>query len=286
MTLTINIVGAGKVGKTIGRLMVQHNVATIGGIYTRTQQSAKQALAFIGAGTYYPTLDNMPYADVTFITTPDDHIAATLAALNHNNIKSGNIFVHCSGVLTAEILTAVKAHGGLVASMHPMRSFALPATAVANFSGTYCAMEGDAPALKIIAPLFTALGAIVYQIAQEKKTLYHAAGVFASNYLVTLADQATQCLYETGVDKDMAFKIIISLMQGTLVNLEKTLSTQEALTGPLQRGDRLTIKNHLAVLTDNNTKLLYAALGKATLDLTAHDSAIKKELEFTLSPTS
>ena len=46
-----------------------------------------------------------------------------------------------------------------VASVHPLKSFADPATAVANFAGTWCVMEGMPAALAVLQPAFEQIGA-------------------------------------------------------------------------------------------------------------------------------
>jgi predicted short-subunit dehydrogenase-like oxidoreductase (DUF2520 family) len=149
-----------------------------------------------------------------------------------------------------------------------MRSFAKPEVSILQYEGTFCALEGDENSLTVISALFESIGSITYTINKEKKTSYHAAGVFASNYLVTLSKQASLCLKEAGVEDEMAMKIVTSLMKGTVNNLERTLSPEQSLTGPIQRGDISTIKNHMSALSNNTEQsVLYSLLGKATLNV-------------------
>lgn len=284
MTLIVNIIGAGKLGKTIGRLLVKSDLAKIAGVHNRSLESAREAIEFIGDGEYFPDIRLLPPADITFITTPDDHICETSVEIcRSGNIKPGSIFIHCSGVLTSDVMAAVKVKDALVVSCHPMKSFSDPSLSVESYPGTYCAMEGDAEALRIIEPIFQSIGSITYKIAKERKSLYHAAGVFASNYLVTLSQEAVNCLIEAGVEKKMALDIIISLMKGTISNIEKSMSPSAALTGPIKRGDTSTIKTHLSAFSDCKQRFLYSALGKATIPLTTHDLATKARLETDLT---
>ena len=284
MTFVVNIIGAGKLGQTLGRLVVKHNLAKIAGIHNRSQHSAMAAIQFIGDGEYCPEIKGLPPADITFITTPDDHLAETsLQIARSGHIKPGSIFIHCSGILTSEVISAVKLKDALVMSIHPMRSFANPALSVENFPGTYCATEGDRDALKIIEPFFESIGSINFQIMKDKKPLYHAAGVFASNYLVTLTQEAINCLIAANVEKKMALQMMIHLMKGTLSNLEKSMSPLEALTGPIERGDLATIKKHLSSLPSDKQRLLYSVMGKATIELTSHDVTTKQKLDTVLS---
>lgn len=278
MTLLVNIIGAGHLGKTIGHLLVKHQLVNIGAICNRTKRTTTNAIKFIGQGKYCPMISELPPADITFITTPDDLISATCEELSRNPfIKMGSVVLHCSGSLSSDALISIKAKGCYVASAHPMRSFAKPELSVAQYSGTYCAVEGDKEALAPVCFLFNAIGSTTYEIDRMKKSSYHAAGVFASNYLVTLAQQALSCMKDAGVENEMAMHVITNIMRGTVSNLEKTLSPEQSLTGPIKRGDIATIMNHMASLTDMEQKHLYAALGKATLHLTDHSTAKKEE---------
>lgn len=283
MTVLINFIGAGHLGKTLGHLLLKSKLVTIGGICTRSSLSTQSAIQFIGGGHYCSSISNLLAADITFITTNDDSIQDVCEELAHNPyLKSGSIILHCSGSLTSDILHSVSKRGCFVASIHPMRSFAEPELSIQHYQGTYCAMEGDGHAITVLDSLFKNIGSITYSIDKTKKSLYHAAGVFSSNYLITLAQQALDCLYESGVETEIAIPLICSLMKGSIKNLEKTLSPKQALTGPIQRGDVLTIKKHLEALPHEDRKNLYSSLGKATLILTAHQQEVKEAIELAL----
>ncbi|KTD46620.1 Rossmann-like domain protein [Legionella rubrilucens] len=263
----INIIGAGRVGQTLAWLLSREQGIKIGFVCNQTETSARAALQFIGQGKWCPAIEELPPADITFITTPDSCIATACAALSQSDLKPGSIVVHCSGALTSDALDAVRVNGCYTASIHPLRSFAQPALSVQEFGGTYCAVEGDLPAVERLTEPLQALGAIVFAIDKTKKPLYHAAGVFASNYLVTLFSQALSCLKDAGINETVAVGAVLNLMQGTLANLEHTQSPRSSLTGPITRADTGTISNHLLALTDVSHRL-YSVLGQATLPLT------------------
>ncbi len=277
MSLNINIIGTGNVGKTIGRLIVTHHAGTIRGIFNRTSSHSTHGIQFIGNGTMCQDIASLPPADITLITTPDNAISeACLTLCQNQNIKPGCIIIHCSGSLTSDVLLPLKRIGCSIASIHPMHSFAKPELSIKQYAGTFCAVEGDKEATDVITDLFKSIGSITYFIHKDKKQLYHAAGVFACNYLVTLSQQSLSCLQDAGVEKEMAMQIIINLMKSTVFNLEKTMSPEKSLTGPIQRGDDATIQQHLKSLDSPTQKALYALLGQETLGLTKHDD---KKLE-------
>ena len=284
MGLTVNIIGSGNLGKTIGRLFVKNKLATINGIYNRNIKNSMDAIQFIGEGSAYKNIVDLPHADITFIATPDDAIAEACLTLSQNtNLKKWSIIAHCSGVQTSDILSPLKENGRYTASIHPMHSFANPEVSIESFVNTYCAVEGDAEATKTLTRLFDSMGAITYPISKDKKSIYHASGIFASNYLVTLFHQAVTCLKTAGVEGKTSMEAILHLMKGTLSNLEKTMSAEKSLTGPIQRGDTKTLIDHLNALDKPIQKQLYALLGKSTLELTQHDAVRIDELHRALS---
>lgn len=288
MNLTLNIIGAGKLGKTLGYLLAQNTTITLSGVCNTTLASSQEAVNILGSGKAYPSIQALPPADLTLIATPDSLIEKVANELSQQtNLAPQSIVFHCSGALSSEILSSLRLFGCAIASVHPMKSFVNTALANQNLAGIYCALEGDTSALAILSPLFTSLGAIPFAISNQAKGLYHAAAVFASNYLVTLGHQASLCLQGAGVTPELVMPIILHLMQSSLNNLKQTLSFNQALTGPLQRGDLSTLQKNLQALTNKEQQQLYALLGKATLPLTTlDDDQYEKILQFLSSALS
>ncbi len=279
----IHIIGAGRVGKTLAKLFNINQIAAIGGIVNTSLENALEAVRFIGKGTAYETVETLPGADIYFITTYDDAIQTTCEQLAKNTALKNAIVVHCSGLLSSEVLSSVKPLGCVTASIHPIKSFARPAESVNSFAGTYCAIEGDQQAVTALTPLFEAIGGKIFQVKKENKSLYHAACVMANNYLVTLHHQALQCFQTSAIEGTIAKELVSTLMMNSLTNLKK-LNHHEALTGPLQRGDTQTIKLHLDSLA--HLPLIresYLQLGLATLPLTRHTEEKLAELQETLT---
>ena len=265
----INIIGAGRLGKTIARLITVHQAGTIQGVYNTTLESTKKAVQFIGQGKPFLSIESLPPVDMTIISTPDDQIAPCCKKLSlSNNLKKKSIIIHCSGSLSSEILFSVVKNGCFTASAHPMRSFAVPESAFLNYNGTYCALEGHRKIIPLLDNIFSIIGSITFLINSEKKAIYHTGNVFASNYLITTASAAFRCLKKAGIEDILAFKMIIKLMKSTLNNLETTLSFEKALTGPLKRGDVNTILKHLnALLHEKELTALYKALALLTIEI-------------------
>jgi predicted short-subunit dehydrogenase-like oxidoreductase (DUF2520 family) len=268
MAATMNIVGAGHVGRTLGRLFTAHGVFAVQDVLTRSQASALDAVAFIGAGRALAQVSELRPARVWMLAVGDDQIAPTCAALAARGLLQGATVFHCSGARASGELQAARSAGAQVASIHPVRSFADPASVAADFEGTWCGVEGDADALALLSPAFEAIGARLVAIDAAAKTVYHAASVFASNYLVTVLDAALRAYAAAGVPPEVARELARPLASETLANVFR-LGAPAALSGPVARGDMATVARQQAALQgwDKSTARLYAALVEATTAL-------------------
>lgn len=278
---SINIVGCGKLSKTIAKLLLAQQLIDLKGVVNSTYESAKKAICYLGSGDAYQHISELPSADIYLITTPDSLIKQTALHLQETKKNHASaIIAHCSGSLSSDELLIANTGTSHVASIHPIKSFAEPDEAIRTFSGTYCAIEGDKYACAVLKRLFEKIGAHVFSINKYDKKIYHAGSVIANNYLVTLHHHATQCYIQAGIEERTAISIASMLMTDSLNNL-KQLTHQQALTGPIQRGDIAIIEQHLSAFNQaNSTKLkdLYTTLGLNTVELTSHADDIKKAL--------
>jgi predicted short-subunit dehydrogenase-like oxidoreductase (DUF2520 family) len=266
MTVTLNIVGAGHVGRVLGRLLA--GSVQVQDVLTRSNASAQAAVQFIGAGRALADATALRRADVWMLAVGDDQIAPACAQLAACGLLQGAIVFHCSGAKASTELQAARDAGASVASVHPVRSFADPAAVAQDFAGTFCGVEGDAAALAQLAPLLTAIGARTVVIDAAAKTVYHAAAVFASNYLVTVVDAALRAYQAAGIPADVARELARPLATETLANVFR-LGPEAALSGPIARGDMQTVarQQHAVDGWDAPTGALYAALVDATTAL-------------------
>lgn len=233
---TINLIGGGRVGKTLGRLLAREGSCQVQDLLTRSTASAEQALAFIGAGRAVSPMPDLRPADLWLLAVPDGQIAPVAAALAAcDNLPPATVF-HASGALCADVLKPLQDKGWRVASAHCLLSFASPPLALQQFAGTPCALEGDVQALAELRPLFTRLGAQCFDVLAQDKLLYHAGAVFATNFLPVLQDLAEQLWQHSGMPLPLAQHLRASLLQNAVNNIA-TLGPQAALTGPAARGD-------------------------------------------------
>ncbi len=239
---TLNLIGAGRVGQTLGHLFHAAGVYRVQSVLTRNQSSAEHAAKFIGAGQPFTQLADMPAADVWMLGVPDAQIAPVAAALAQLEVAQLEVVqrpalvFHCSGALGSAELAPLQQRGWQIASAHCLLSFAQPATAIQQFGGTPCALEGDAQALLGLETAFRQLGAQCFTLAAQHKLLYHAGAVFATNFLPVLQNLAEQLWQHSGMPDALAQQMRATLLQNAVNNIV-ILGPKAALTGPAARGD-------------------------------------------------
>ena len=257
----LNLVGGGHVGGVLGRLFDAAGAFAVQDVLTRSPASARRAVDFIGAGRAVARAAELRPAEVLMLAVGDDQIAPACAALAAAVPLRGVVLFHCSGALASDQLAAARAAGALVASVHPIRSFADPAAVAASFAGTFCGVEGDAGALAVLEPALLAIGARPVRIDAAAKTVYHAAAVFASNYLVTVLDAALRAYQAAGIPEAVARELARPLAAESMENVFR-LGAAAALSGPIARGDLATVARQQRAVAawDEPTGRLYQHL--------------------------
>lgn len=266
---TLSIIGCGNMGKALARLWHSNATFVVKDVLNRSVESAQRAVSFIGDGRALERHADLRPADIFMIAATDDQIIGCCESLAASGLLSGaSVVFHCSGALGSSVLSSARQQGASVASIHPIRSFSVPEQVAADFAGTYCGMEGEQRALDVLSEGFSAIGARLVPIDAEFKTIYHAAAVFASNYLVTLLDVAVNAYAKSGIPRDTALALIGPLVRKTVDNVLE-VGPANALSGPIARGDTVTVRRqHRAVgQWDTRYATLYEQLGRLTAEL-------------------
>lgn len=267
--LMVNVVGCGRAARTLLRHWAKADLVQVAGVCNRSLVSAQEAVSFIGQGRAVEKFADLAPADLLLIGVPDREIAAVTQKLAAAGvITSGMIVFHLSGALPSDVLEPARTLGAVVASLHPVLSFADPARAADSLPGCWCTVEGDPPARHVLCKLMEATGVRVLLLEGSQKTLYHAALVMLCNYLVVLVQSGLEILASAGITRDTAVPLIRPLVEETLRNCWQ-LGTSAALTGPIARGDTPIVEAELAALQLCSLELteLYRHLGRLALRL-------------------
>ena len=186
-------------------------------------------------------------AEVVLLCVPDEAIPDVASGLTPGDAWIG----HVSG---ATPLSALAPHTRRF-SLHPLQTFTRTGSPE-QLDGAFAAVAGETPeALAVATDLARTLGLEPFELADDRRALYHAGAAVASNYLVTLYRIAAGLLEEAGAPPEA----LVPLMRRTIEN-------GFALTGPIARGDWETVERHREAIRATAPELepMYDALAEVT----------------------
>ncbi len=247
--LRVAIVGAGKVGRVLGRVLVEEG-ARITAVVSRSRSSARSAASFLRCRTYADALTAIPReTDIVFITTPHDAVAgvaATLARLEGLEF-SRMAACHASGMLTASVLEPLEERGVTVFSFHPLQTFPRgfpPGRIVPMARGIWYGADGSRAGLRMARRLARTLRGHVIEVPPEFRELYHATCVVASNHLTVLLSVIREMYGGVRREGRPHLEPFRPIIEATILNVFAT-SPASALSGPVARGGVETVAKHL-----------------------------------------
>lgn len=264
--LSVAIIGAGKVGSAFA-ISLRKKRIKITSIIDKNYKKAKTLAAKVKANHYSKKISEIPEKTNLFIISVQDRFIKEVSQELSKNFSDwkGKFAFHTSGSLNSDELIDLARKGCNVFSFHPNYSFASDyfKDNLINFNESVFAIETDSKISKRFAIDFCKKMNWDYIILKkDQKPIYHAFAVILSNYTVTQFFQIKKYL------GNKAVKAYLNLLLSTIQNL-KNLGVKNALTGPVIRGDVLTIKRNLTSLEDLNEdlKLIYKSFGLLSLEL-------------------
>jgi predicted short-subunit dehydrogenase-like oxidoreductase (DUF2520 family) len=274
MAGTLSIIGAGRVGRALGRRLRELGWK-IGAVVASSESSARKAVRSIGAGRAHAFLTRQVLAAQVILITTQDHslatIAGELARIGAEELR-GKIVLHTSGALSSDVLDPVRQCGAAVGSMHPLQTFS--GVGVPPLEGRVFTIEGDVVAVRMARQMARALGAVPVQIEGSKKPLYHAAGALAAGNVLALMEAATRLMAAAGMKRREAVRALLPLTRQVLENFER-LGPRAAWTGPLSRGDYGVVAAHTEAMKDLPPEFAqaYKEVNRLAAVVLAQDSA-------------
>ena len=218
MKNSIAIIGEGRVGTALSRAL------RLAG----SQVTGPHGRGFRGDGS-----------EIVLVCVPDEAIAEAAAL-----VEPGPLLGHCSGACPVSRLGDRPAFG-----MHPLMTF--PGGEV-HLDGVWCAVAGTGPAERQEAERLARLvGMQPFPLEEADRAAYHAAASMASNFFVALQADAQALADRAGIPSE----VLAPLVRATLDNLER-VGPEEALTGPIARGDQGTVDLQRQAIADRAPELL------------------------------
>ena len=259
--LTVGIVGAGSVGQALARLL-----AAEFDVLVTSRSHARAAAAVAGIEARVATLDPLASSsDCVVVAVRDRAVSEVAAALARFDPGAA---LQASGALGPASLAPLRKRGVPCAMFHPLQTFPTPDAGVQRLRGSRVGVCGDDRALAWCERLAAALRCTTLKVAEDQLARYHAAAVLASNCVVGLVDAAATLMEGAGVERADALRALRPLLDASLENAS-TMEANQALTGPIARGDAVTVRRHFGSMRNSPTALvgLYRAFGEYLLDL-------------------
>ncbi|MEV0721294.1 Rossmann-like and DUF2520 domain-containing protein [Micromonospora purpureochromogenes] len=264
-TLTVGIIGAGRVGAVLGAALTAagHRVVAAAGV----SGAAKARIALLLPGTRNRSATSVARAatDLLLIAVPDDALAGVVAGLAETGaLRPGQVVAHTSGAHGLAVLAPAAAVGARPLALHPAMTFTGTPDDLGRLAGISYGVTAPAELRPLAARLVADLGGVPEWVGEADRALYHAALAHGANHLVTLVNEAADRLRDAGVAQPE--KVLAPLLRAALENALRL--GDDALTGPVSRGDAGTVRRHLDRLAETAPESVapYLALARRSAD--------------------
>ncbi len=270
-TLRIGFIGAGRLGKALAWSLAGTGlqVVRVSSNQLRDAQALAANIPLCEAVSAQQVVND---CDLVFVTTPDNAIASTVAALRW---RAGQAVVHCSGVTEVDALAAARDQGALVGGFHPMQTFADPLAAVNSLPGSTITVEASEPLNGWLVAFSDRLNCRVNRLPPGMRARYHAAAGFTSQFINALFGEAATVWKSWGASEEDALRALLPMARGTLSSIE-SVGIAKGMPGPVPRGDVASVEKHLAALAALGPEMLafYCTLCASTVPLALESRAI------------
>ncbi|MFC9993144.1 Rossmann-like and DUF2520 domain-containing protein [Nocardia sp. NPDC127526] len=280
--LTVGIVSAGRVGSALGAALERAGHVVFG-VSAISDASLRRAATRLPDSRILPAAEVAARSELLILAVPDSELAGLISGLAAAGaVRPGTIVMHTSGANGIGILAPLTELGALPIAIHPAMTFTGHDEDIARL-GNACfgITAADEIGYAIAQSLVIEMGGEPVKVAEEHRTLYHAALAHGSNHLVTLIVDAVEALRaalsgpgllgQQVVDDQpggLAERMLAPLVSAALDNALRR--GQAALTGPVARGDVAAVAAHLEALEELDPKL---AAGYRALSLRSAERA-------------
>jgi predicted short-subunit dehydrogenase-like oxidoreductase (DUF2520 family) len=264
--MRIAVIGAGRVGTAIAVLLggAGHPVVAVSGRAATRERAAR----YLPGVPVVEPAEASAKSELVVVSVPDDDLGSTVSRIAAaGGFRRGQWVAHVSGATGLDALDPARAAGARRLAVHPLQTLPDVERAIERIPGcTIAVTADDDEGYRVAVGLADDLGGRPFRLADELRPVYHAAAVFASNFLVATSSVAERLFSEAGItDPSHA---MASLQRATLDNVE-TLGPAAALTGPAVRGDAGTVERNLDALAERMPDAVdaYVAMTRVALEL-------------------
>ena len=262
--LRIGVIGAGRTGAVLGAALRRagHHVVAVSAVSDLSRLRAEALLPGV-------PITDVPGAtkdvDLVLVAVPDDTLPSLVSGLAETgNVHPGQFWVHPAGRYGISILAPVTQFGAVPIALHPIMTFTGTSVDLARLADCPFGVTAAESMRPIAEALVVEMGGDPVWVPEGSRALYHASLAYGSNYLITLVAQTVDLLKVAGIENPQ--QLIAPLLSASLDNALRL--GDQALTGPVARGDATSVAAHLEVIAQVSEQAAagYRALGRLTAD--------------------
>ena len=260
--LDVGVVGTGRVGAVLGAALARAGHHVVAG-YGVSLTSRTRAGALLPGVPLVDVPQVFARSGLVLLAVPDDALPGLVEGLARTGtVRPGQLVVHTSGRYGVGVLDPATHAGALPLALHPAMTFTGTSVDLQRLPGATFGVTAPEPLWPVAEALVVEMGSEPIRVAEQHRALYHAALTHGSNHLVTLVNDAMDLLRATGVAEPD--KVLAPLLSAALDNSLR--QGDEALTGPVSRGDAGTVGSHLTEITAAMPEAVstYVALARRT----------------------
>lgn len=249
MMLSIVLVGTGNLAENLLRALFKTKQVKLVQLVGRNPSALKKFEHKVPVTSNYSEILD---ADVYLLAVSDHAIKSVSKSLGE--VKG--IIAHTSGATSLNAISARKK-----GVFYPLQTFTK--RRILDFQQIpICLEASDDGSYDVLRKLAESISSKVFHVTSEKRKKLHVAAVFANNFSNHLFHISEMICKEEG----LSFELLKPLILETVQKLE-ILTPQEAQTGPARRNDLESIKEHAALLKDEEHLRIYKLLSKAITKL-------------------
>lgn len=253
--LHIGFIGSGNVATHLS-LYFKSKGYGINAITGRHLPAVKKMARKINCSVYSDKPEILANSNFIIIAVPDNQLALVAPSLSAVRFTQRTVYLaHTSGSQPSTILHPARKNKSarvLIASLHPMQTFPLPAQNerlyYRSLENIFFGLEGMPAAVTMLKRLLTDTGNNFVILPQDyRKNFYHIGGIIACNFLNALITEILELYRLLKIPDHQTQKIIKPLIDQTIKNIIR-YGGPESLTGPAARNDMETIERHINLL--------------------------------------
>jgi predicted short-subunit dehydrogenase-like oxidoreductase (DUF2520 family) len=259
--LRVAVIGVGRVGSVLGAAFARagHEIVAATGV---SSESVKRCRRLLPDVPLLPADEAAARADLVLLTVPDSQLPGLIHGLTTTLAwQAGQLAVHTSGAHGIAVFDPAVQAGVLGMALHPVMTFTGRSEDVDRLPGAAFGVTAPPDFRPVAETLVLELGGEPVWVPEDARPTYHAALSMGSNHLVTLINDSQDLLRAAGVDNPA--RLLGPLLNASLDNSLRL--GDDALTGPVSRGDRATVEAHLAALKGTPFLQPYLAMAIRTM---------------------